>query len=109
MRACFMRVSWGQDERAARCAHSGEPAPFGMRRAEARSTTCDATRAECGCFKVEIRTALEREKCSFDATRDRRFEIDDASSIDTESRERGDSVRIDRRQFIGIALCGKAR
>jgi len=78
MRACFMRVSWGQDERAARCARSGEPAPFGMRRAEARSTTCDATRAECGCFKVEIRTAPEREKCSFDATRDLRFEIDDA-------------------------------
>ncbi|MBU9617282.1 hypothetical protein KTE47_06560 [Burkholderia multivorans] len=51
-----------------------------------------------------MRTALEREKCSFDATRHRRFEIDDASSIDTESRERGDSVRIDRRQFIGIAV-----
>ncbi|MBU9480497.1 hypothetical protein KTE44_27455 [Burkholderia multivorans] len=51
-----------------------------------------------------MRTALEREKCSFDATRDLRFEIDDASSIDTESRERGDSVRIDRRQFIGIAV-----
>ncbi|WP_254221995.1 hypothetical protein [Burkholderia multivorans] len=104
MRACFMRVSWGQDERAARCAHSGEPAPFGMRRAEARGTTCDATRAECGCFKVEIRTAPEREKCSFDATRDLRFEIDDASSVDKESRQRGDSVRIDRHQFIGIAV-----
>ncbi|MBU9222045.1 hypothetical protein KTE23_21440 [Burkholderia multivorans] len=51
-----------------------------------------------------MRTAPEREKCSFDATRDLRFEIDDASSIDTESRERGDSVRIDRRQFIGIAV-----
>ncbi|PRH13094.1 hypothetical protein C6T61_00355 [Burkholderia multivorans] len=50
-----------------------------------------------------MRTAPEREKCSFDATRDRRFEIDDASSIDTESRERGDSIRIDIRQFIGIA------
>ncbi|UXZ84637.1 hypothetical protein [Burkholderia multivorans] len=103
-RACFMRVSWGQDGRAARCAHSGEPAPFGMRRAKARSTTCDATRAECGCFKVEIRTALEHGKCSLDATRDLRFEIDDASSIDTESRPRDDSIRIDLRQFIGVAV-----
>ncbi|MBU9263747.1 hypothetical protein KTD13_25725 [Burkholderia multivorans] len=51
-----------------------------------------------------MRTALEREKCSFDATQDLRFEIDDASSIETESRERGDSVRIDPRQFIGIAV-----
>jgi len=73
-----------------------------MRRAKARSTTCDATRAECGCFKVEIRTALEHGKCSLDATRDLRFEIDDASSIDTESRPRDDSIRIDLRQFIGI-------
>ncbi|MBR8242716.1 hypothetical protein C6T52_21495 [Burkholderia multivorans] len=51
-----------------------------------------------------MRTALKREKCSFDATRDLQFEIDDASSIDTKSRQRGDSVRIDRRQFIGIAV-----
>ncbi|EJO55013.1 hypothetical protein BURMUCF2_A0388 [Burkholderia multivorans CF2] len=68
-----MRVSWGQDERAARCAHSGEPAPFDMRRAKVRRTTCDAARAECECFKVEIRAALERQKCSFDATPDLRF------------------------------------
>ncbi|MBU9132639.1 hypothetical protein KTD17_06445 [Burkholderia multivorans] len=51
-----------------------------------------------------MRTAPEREKCSFDATRDLRFEIDDASSVDKESRQRGDSVRIDRHQFIGIAV-----
>ncbi|KVP21133.1 hypothetical protein WJ86_22285 [Burkholderia multivorans] len=51
-----------------------------------------------------MRTALEREKCSFDATRNLQFEIDDASSIDTESRERGDSIRIDIRRFIGIAV-----
>ncbi|RAC74031.1 hypothetical protein DN571_07880 [Burkholderia multivorans] len=51
-----------------------------------------------------MRAAPEREKCSFDATRDLRFEIDDASPIDTESRQRGDSVRTDPRQFIGIAV-----
>ncbi|PRG97243.1 hypothetical protein C6V04_02240 [Burkholderia multivorans] len=39
-----------------------------------------------------------------DATRDLRFEIDDASSIDTESRPRDDSIRIDLRQFIGVAV-----
>ncbi|EEE03345.1 hypothetical protein BURMUCGD2_4302 [Burkholderia multivorans CGD2] len=39
-----------------------------------------------------------------DATRDLRFEIDDASSIDTESRPRDDSIRIDLRQFIGAAV-----
>ncbi|HEF4726189.1 TPA: hypothetical protein SAP13_003594 [Burkholderia multivorans] len=39
-----------------------------------------------------------------DATRGLRFEIDDASSIDTESRPRDDSIRIDLRQFIGVAV-----